>query len=241
MVFFRTWSQSFLLLEFPNPAVLLAGAHLGLVSLFQDGCRKVFRNIVRKISSSSEKDLEPLNPFRTERFNQQRSGFSVSARRRIFNPSPSYSIISNMAAEKCSEVVRKIASSSSKKEVLESLQELSALINSASCNLRDVSPHIPLDVLFGCFNTSNHEQITLCKWILNKLLPLVKSDVIVSNYHDLIIEGLNHPSVEVRELCLSELQRCSSRSLVNGFQVFQVLLERTDRDLLVYTARYTDR
>ena len=156
--------------------------------------------------------------------------FSVSARRRIFNPSPSYSIISNMAAEKCSEVVRKIASSSSKKEVLESLQELSALINSASCNLRDVSPHIPLDVLFGCFNTSNHEQITLCKWILNKLLPLEKSDVIVSKYHDLIIEGLNHPSVEVRELCLSELQRCSSN--VHGLLA---LLEKTD--VLVYTAR----
>ena len=63
--------------------------------------------------------------------------------------------------------------------------------------------------------------------------------MIVLKYHNLVIEGLNHPSVEVRELCLSELQRCSS--LVNGFQVFKVLLERTDRDLLVYTVSYTDR
>ena len=115
-----------------------------------------------------------------------------------------------MAAKKGSVIVRKISSSSSKREVLESLQELSALINSASCNLRDVSPHIPLDVLFGCFNTSNHEQITLCKWILNKLLPLEKSYVIVSKYHDLVIEGLNHPSVEFpgRCWCSRQTEQC---------------------------------
>ena len=134
-----------------------------------------------------------------------------------------------MAAQKCSELVQKISVVSGN-ELLQCLRELHAIMNSPSCSVRDLAPHIPPDILFKCLNTSNEEQITLCKWTLKKLLPLEKSDQIVLKYANFIIEGLNHPSVEVRELCLSELERCSG-------QTDGLLALLSKPDLLAYTVR----
>lgn len=134
-----------------------------------------------------------------------------------------------MAAEKCAEIVQRISSSSGQ-ELMVALQDLSALLNSPSFSLRELAPHIPVHLLFGCLNTKNEEQILLCKGILKKLLSLEKSDAIIKHYHDFVIEGLNHPLFEVRELCLMELERCSSS--INGLLA---LLDNVD--ILVYTTR----
>lgn len=134
-----------------------------------------------------------------------------------------------MAAERCAEIVQRISNSSGQ-ELMVTLQDLSALLNSPSFSLREIAPHIPARLLFGCLSTTNEEQILLCKGILKKLLSLEKADAIISHYHDFVIEGLNHPQFEVREFCLGELERCSAT--VNG------LLAILDNvDILVYTTR----
>lgn len=134
-----------------------------------------------------------------------------------------------MAAEKCAEVVERISSSSGQ-ELIVTLQDLSALLNSPSFSLRELAPHIPTHLLFGCLNTKNEEQILVCKGILRKLLSLEKADAIITHYHDFVIEGLNHPAFEVRDLCLSELERCSAS--ING-----LLALLDNMDILAYTAR----
>lgn len=138
-------------------------------------------------------------------------------------------IRTKMAAEKCAEIVQRLSTSSGQ-ELMATLQDLSALLNSPSFSLRELAPHIPVHFLFGCLSTKNEEQILLCKGILKKLLSLEKADAIITHYHDFVIEGLNHPLFEVRKLCLSELERCSSS--ING------LLALMDNvDILVYTTR----
>ena len=134
-----------------------------------------------------------------------------------------------MAAEKCAEIVQRILSSSGQEQLV-SLQDLSALLNSPSFGLRELTPHIPADVLFGCLSTKNKEQTVLCKGILKKLLSVEKADAIIKRYRDFVIEGLNHPVFEVREFCLSELERCSAS--INGLIT---LLDNVD--ILVYTTR----
>lgn len=132
-------------------------------------------------------------------------------------------------ADKCAEIVQRISSSSGQELVI-ALQDLSALLNSPSYSLREVAPHIPAYLLFGCLNTKNEEQILLSKGILKKLLSVEKADALITHYHDFVIEGLNHPVFDVRELCLSELERCSSS--MNGLLA---LLDNVD--VLVYTSR----
>ena len=134
-----------------------------------------------------------------------------------------------MAAEKCAKIVKRLSNTSGE-ELMITLQDLSALLNSSSFGTREIAPHIPARSLFGCFSTTNEEQISLCKGILNKLLSVEKADAIITQYHDFVIEGLNHPQFEVREFCLGELERCSAT--VNG------LLAILDNvDILVYTTR----
>lgn len=134
-----------------------------------------------------------------------------------------------MAAEKCGEIVQNISVSSGHQLVV-ALQDLSALLNSPTFSLRELAPHIPAPLLFGCLSTTNEEQILLCKGILKKLLSLEKADAVITHYRDFVIEGLNHPQFEVREFCLGELERCSAS--INGLLA---LLENVD--ILVYTAR----
>lgn len=134
-----------------------------------------------------------------------------------------------MAAEKCADVVHRISNLSGQ-ELMVALQDLSALLNSPSFSLRELAPHVPAHLLFGCLSTTNVEQILLCKGILKKLLSVEKADAIVTHYHDFVIEGLNHPQFEVRELCLGELERCSGT--INGLLA---LLDNVD--ILVYTTR----
>lgn len=110
------------------------------------------------------------------------------------------------------------------------LQDLSALLNSPSFSLRELAPHVPVRLLFGCLTTTHEEQILLCKGILKKLLSVEKADAIITHYHDFVIEGLNHPQFEVREFCLGELERCSAS--INGLLA---LLDNVD--ILVYTVR----
>lgn len=134
-----------------------------------------------------------------------------------------------MAAEKCGEIIQNISVSSGH-ELVVVLQDLSALLNSPSFSLRELAPHIPAPLLFGCLSTTNEEQILLCKGILKKLLSLEKADAVITHYRDFVIEGLNHPQFEVREFCLGELERCSAS--INGLLA---LLDNVD--ILVYTAR----
>ena len=134
-----------------------------------------------------------------------------------------------MAAEKCGEIVQNISVSSGH-DLVVALQDLSALLNSPSFSLRELAPHIPAPLLFGCLSTTNEEQILLCKGILKKLLSIEKADAVITHYRDFVIEGLNHPQFEVREFCLGELERCSAS--INGLLA---LLDNVD--ILVYTAR----
>ena len=130
---------------------------------------------------------------------------------------------------KVEEIVQKI-SRSSERDMLAYLRELSAVLSSSGIQPRDLMQIVPFHLLFGCLNTRNDEQILLCKGILQKLLVFERAGAVALQYHDAIIEGLNHPSSEVRELCLNQLERCSSN--VNGLMA---LVEK--EDILQYTAR----
>ncbi|XP_068733601.1 26S proteasome non-ATPase regulatory subunit 5-like [Montipora capricornis] len=137
-----------------------------------------------------------------------------------------------MAAQTCEDVVHRISSSSGQ-ELMEALQDLSALVNSPSYNLREIAPLVPTYLLFGCLNTKNAEQILLCTRILTKLLSVEKADAIIKNYRDYVIEGLNHPVYMVRDFCFGELAKCSAS--INGLLA---LLDNVD--LLVYITRSLD-
>lgn len=127
------------------------------------------------------------------------------------------------------EIVQRLSNTSGR-ELMITLQDLSALLNSPSFSLREIAPHIPVRLLFGCFSTTNDEQISLCKGILSKLLSIEKADAVITQYHDFVIEGLNHPQSEVREFCLGELERCSTT-------VIGLLAILDNVDILVYTTR----
>ncbi|EDO34558.1 predicted protein [Nematostella vectensis] len=133
-----------------------------------------------------------------------------------------------MAAEKCKELVENISNASGD-EIVAFLRDLSVLISS-SPNIRDLASLIPSERLFNCLRTTNTDQITYCKNILKNILKFEKPDAPATKYHDAVIEGLNHPTEDVRELCLIELERCSGT--VNG-----VLALMDKEDLLSYIAR----
>lgn len=130
---------------------------------------------------------------------------------------------------KVEEILAKI-SKSSERELFICLQQLSAIFGSSGIPLRELRQIVPLNIIFSCLNTQNDEQIKLCKGMIQKLLAFEKADAVPLHHHDVLIEGLNHPSGEVRELCVDQLERCSSN--VNGLMA---LLEK--EDLLQYTAR----
>ncbi|XP_031558026.1 26S proteasome non-ATPase regulatory subunit 5-like [Actinia tenebrosa] len=132
------------------------------------------------------------------------------------------------AKEKCMELVENISNSSGE-EILLYLKDLSILINTSQGASEMVSL-IPCQLLFRCLKSSNDKQNFYCKSILKKVLQFEKPDAVVLKYHDYVIEGMNHSYFEIRELCLSEVERCS-RS-VNG-----VLALVDNVDLLSYVAR----
>lgn len=132
------------------------------------------------------------------------------------------------AQQKCMELVENISNSSGE-DLIHYLKDLSILINSSQGASEMVSL-IPFQLLFHCLKSSNDEQNLHCKRILKKILQFEKPDAIVLKYHDYVIEGLNHPYFEIRELCLSEVERCSKT--VNG-----VLALVDNVDLLSYVAR----
>lgn len=115
-------------------------------------------------------------------------------------------------------------------DALSYLKDLNVLIESSTSNTQQLSTLIPCELLFSCLKSSNEKQNLLCKRILKKVLQFEKPDAVVTKYHDYVIEGMNHPSFEIRELCLSEVERSSLT--VNG------VLAIVDRsDLLAYVCR----
>jgi 26S proteasome non-ATPase regulatory subunit 5 len=132
------------------------------------------------------------------------------------------------AQQKCIELVENISNSSGD-ELVHYLKDLSILINTSQ-SASDIGSLIPCQLLFDCLKSSNTEQNLQCKSILKKVLQFEKPDAVVTKYHDYVIEGLNHPYYEIRELCLTEIERCSKT--VNG-----VLALADKEDMLSYVAR----
>lgn len=121
-------------------------------------------------------------------------------------------------------------SNSSEDDVKSYLKDLNLLLESSTSNTQQLVAIIPCEVLFNCLRSSNEKQNLLCKKILKKVLQFEKPDAVVTKYHDYVIEGMNHPSFEIRELCLNEIERCSKT--VNG------ILALVDKaDLLAYVCR----
>lgn len=127
------------------------------------------------------------------------------------------------------EIVENI-SNSQNGDVISYLKDLNVLIESSSSNTQQLAKLIPSELLFSCLKSSNEKQNLLCKKILKKVLQFEKPDAVVTKYHDYVIEGMNHPSSEIRELCLSEVERCSKT--VNG-----VLALVEKGELLSYVCR----
>lgn len=127
------------------------------------------------------------------------------------------------------ELVENI-SNSTDNDLTSYLKDLNLLIDSSSSNTQQLAAIIPCEVLFNCLKSTTEKQNLLCKRILQKVLRFEKPDAVVTKYHDYVIEGMNHPSFEVRELCLNEVERCSKT--VNG------VLALVDKgDMLAYVCR----
>jgi 26S proteasome non-ATPase regulatory subunit 5 len=114
---------------------------------------------------------------------------------------------SNMEA-KIAQHVQVLSGSTSDENVLKSLQDLNILVDSRSLNSEQLLTLIPPGLLFRRLALNHKSEISHCAGLLKKLLNYMKPELIITEYEVAAMQGVNHPSVEVRELCLSQVERC---------------------------------
>lgn len=109
---------------------------------------------------------------------------------------------------KIAQHVQIISSPASGENVLKCLQDLNILVDSRSLSSEELLVLIPPSILFRRLALNHTREIMHCTALLKKLLNYMKPELIMSEFEVEAMQGVNHPSVEVRELCLHQVERC---------------------------------
>jgi hypothetical protein len=109
---------------------------------------------------------------------------------------------------KIAQHVQIISGSTSGENVLKSLQDLNILVDSKTLNSDQLLALIPPSLLFRRLALNHTSEISYCTRLLKKLLNYMKPEMIITEYEEEAVQGVNHPSVEVRELCLHQVDSC---------------------------------
>jgi hypothetical protein len=108
---------------------------------------------------------------------------------------------------KITQHVQILSSSTSGENVLKSLQDLNIFVDSRNLNSEQLLMLIPPSLLFRRLALNHTSEIGYCTSLLKTLLNYMKPEVIITEYEVEAMQGVNHPSVEVRELCLHQVER----------------------------------
>ena len=109
---------------------------------------------------------------------------------------------------KIAQHIQVLSGSTSDENVLKSLQDLNILVDSGKLSSEQLLTLIPPGLLFRRLALNHTSEISHCTGLLKKLLNYMKPELIFSEYEVEAMQGVNHPSVEVRELCLNQVERC---------------------------------
>ena len=101
-----------------------------------------------------------------------------------------------------------LSSSTSEENVLKSLQDLNILVNSRSLNSQQLLALISPNLLFRRLALNHTNEVSSLTALLKKLLDYMKPETVITEYEVEAMQGVNHPSIEVRELCLHQVERC---------------------------------
>ena len=110
--------------------------------------------------------------------------------------------------ERIAQHVQVLSAGTSEENVLKSLQDLSILVDSRTLNSEQLQALIPPSLLFRRLALNRTSEISYCIVVLKKLLNYMKPEIILTEYEFEAMQGVNHPSVEVRQLCLHQVERC---------------------------------
>ena len=127
--------------------------------------------------------------------------------------------------DKIGQHVRNLSNFGSEENVLKSLHELKVLIESRAIEGERLVALIPPGILFRRLASSNNDEIQICTVLLKKLFNFVKPELVIAEYEDAAVQGINHPSENVRELCLAQVERCvqTNRGLMTVIQTSDLL------------------
>ncbi|XP_052219531.1 26S proteasome non-ATPase regulatory subunit 5-like [Dreissena polymorpha] len=96
---------------------------------------------------------------------------------------------------------------------LEVLADLKAVLgNTPIQSISSISANVSFSSVFECLSTDNGEELEMCCEVLQKLLSPLPPDVILTQFHDELLTGLQHDELPVRKLCLSQILRVSDNS-----------------------------
>lgn len=105
--------------------------------------------------------------------------------------------------------VRNLSNFGREGNVLRSLNELKRIVELRAIDGAQLVVLIPPSILFRRLESSHDDdEIKVCTIILTKLLSFLKPELILAEYEEVAVQGLNHPSEDVRELCLCQVERC---------------------------------
>ena len=119
--------------------------------------------------------------------------------------------------------VQNLLTFANERDVLRTLHELNVIVDSRTINGEQLVNLIPPSILLRRLTSNNSEEIKICIVLLKKLLSYVKPELIVAEYEEAAVQGLNHPSEAVREFCLRQVERC-----VQTFSGLITVIESSD-------------
>ncbi|XP_046844074.1 26S proteasome non-ATPase regulatory subunit 5-like isoform X2 [Xenia sp. Carnegie-2017] len=149
-----------------------------------------------------------------------------------------------------------ISSSMSGENVVKSLQELILIVDSRNFNGEQLLELIPPSLLFRRLSSSDRNgEIKHCSILLKKLLNYMKAEEVITKYGMEAMQGVNHPTVEVRELCLHQCERCVQTNngvlkIIENVDLINYIIRnlahsdmgcaKISRDILVSVSRHGD-
>lgn len=119
--------------------------------------------------------------------------------------------------------VQNLLTFANERDVLRTLHELNVIVDSRTINGEQLVNLIRPSILLRRLTSNNSEEIKICIVLLKKLLSYVKPELIVAEYEEAAVQGLNHPSEAVREFCLRQVDRC-----VQTFSGLITVIESSD-------------
>ena len=108
---------------------------------------------------------------------------------------------------KIAEHMRILSCSTSGENVLKSLQDLNILVNSRSLSSEQLLALISPNLLFRRLALNHTSEMSYLTTLLKKLLDYMKPENVITEYEVEAMQGVNHPAIEVRELCLHQVER----------------------------------